>query len=88
MTKELQEFFGLGDVASVTLAVEGSGRILVQSLPIDEEKMTVNFFEDSPVTLYAEPHSGSTFVGWSDGETAPLRMIQPQYVSELTAVFK
>ena len=88
MTKELQEFFGLGDVVSVTLAVEGSGRILVHDLPVDEVEMSVNFFEDSPVTLYAEPHSGSTFVGWSDGEMAPLRMIQPQYVSELTAIFK
>ena len=88
MTKELQEFFELGNVAPVTLAVDGPGKILVQSLPIDEEKMTVNFFEDYPVTLLAEPYSGSTFVGWSDGETAPLRIIQPQYAGEITAIFK
>ena len=88
MTKELQEFFELGNEASVTLTVDGPGKILVQSLPIDEEKMTVNFFEDYPVTLLAEPYSGSTFVGWSDGETAPLRIIQPQYAGEITAIFK
>jgi hypothetical protein len=88
MTKELQEFFELGNEAPVTLAVDGPGKILVQSLPIDEEKMTVNFFEDYPVTLLAEPYSGSTFVGWSDGETAPLRIIQPQYAGEITAIFK
>jgi hypothetical protein len=88
MTKELQEFFELGNEAPVTLAVDGLGKILVQNLPIDEEKMTVNFFEDYPVTLLAEPYSGSTFVGWSDGETAPLRIIQPQYASEITAIFK
>ena len=88
MTKELQEFFELGNEAPVTLAVDGPGKILVQNLPIDEEKMTVNFFEDYPVTLLAEPYSGSTFVGWSDGETAPLRIIQPQYAGEITAIFK
>ena len=85
---EMQEFFSLGKKASVTLSVNGPGRILVHNLPIDEAKMTVNFFEDFPVTLYAEPLSGSTFVGWSDGETAPLRIIQPQYVNEVEALFK
>ena len=85
---ELQDFFALGKKAPVTLSVNGPGKILVHNLPVDEPEMTVDFFTGFPVTLLAEPYSGSTFVGWSDGETAPLRIIQPQYVSELTAVFK
>jgi hypothetical protein len=48
----------------------------------------VDFFEGFPVTLYEEAETGSTFVGWSDGETSPQRIIQPEYASTVTALFK
>ena len=85
---ELQEFFALGKKAPVTLFVNGSGRILVHNLPVDVSKMTVNFFTGFPVTLSAEPLMGSTFAGWSDGESSPTRVILPECVSEVTAIFK
>ena len=85
---ELQEFFALGKKASVTLSVNGSGRILVHNLPVDEPEMTVNFFTGVPVVLSAEPLMGSTFVGWSDGETNTTRVILPESVSEVSALFK
>ena len=85
---ELQEFFALGKTAAVSLSVSGSGRILVHNLPVDVSKMTVNFFTGFPVTLSAEPLMGSTFAGWSDGESSPTRVILPECVSEVTAIFK
>ena len=85
---ELQEFFALGETAAVSLSVSGSGRILVHNLPVDVSKMTVNFFTGFPVTLSAEPLMGSTFAGWSDGESSPTRVILPECVSEVTAIFK
>ena len=85
---ELQEFFALGKKANVTLSVSGSGRILVHNLPVDEKKMTVNFFTGFPVLLSVEPLAGSIFVGWGDGETNPTRVILPESVSEVTALFK
>jgi len=88
LTSELQEHFELGAVAPVTLAVDGPGRILVHNLPVESSKLTVDFFEGFPVTLYAEAETGSTFVGWSDGETSPQRIIQPEYASTVTALFK
>lgn len=85
---ELQEFFALDETAAVSLSVSGSGRILVHNLPVDVSKMTVNFFTGFPVTLSAEPLMGSTFAGWSDGESSPTRVILPECVSEVTAIFK
>ena len=85
---ELQEFFALGETAAVSLSVSGSGRILVHNLPVDVSKMTVNFFTGFPVMLSAEPLMGSTFAGWSDGESSPTRVILPECVSEVTAIFK
>ena len=85
---ELQEFFALGKTAAVSLSVSGSGRILVHNLPVDVSKMTVNFFTGIPVMLSAEPLMGSTFAGWSDGESSPTRVILPECVSEVTAIFK
>jgi len=85
---ELQEFFALGETAAVSLSVSGFGRILVHNLPVDVSKMTVNFFTGFPVTLSAEPLMGSTFAGWSDGESSPTRVILPECVSEVTAIFK
>jgi len=88
ITKELQEFFELGEVVPVTLNVDGPGRILVHNLAFEESSLTVDFFEGFPVTLYAEPKEGSVFVGWSDGETSPLRIIHPKEADVLEAVFK
>ena len=58
------------------------------NLPVDVSKMIVNFFTGFPVKLSAEPLMGSTFAGWSDGESSPTRVILPECVSEVTAIFK
>lgn len=87
IVEELREHFGLGATAPVSLNVEGAGKILVHGLPLDRNSLTVEFFTDVEVTLSAQDMTG-TFVGWSDGEKSPTRVISPGLVSELTAIFK
>lgn len=88
LTRELQEFFEMDRLAQVTLIAEGPGRIRVHDLPVDTPKVGVNFFTGFPVMLYAEPLPGSVFVGWSDGELEPMRIIKPESVSSVTAQFR
>jgi len=85
---ELQEFFALGESAPVILSVNGRGSIRVHNLPIDQYPVTVNFFAGTPVLLAAEPLSGGTWAGWSDGVMDAERTVLPEDVSSLTAVFK
>ena len=88
VSSEMQEHFGLGDVASVKLAAEGNGRILVHGLPLDTPALTVGFFEGFPVTLTAQPVDGGVFVGWDDGVEDATRTIAPGEVSAVKALFK
>jgi hypothetical protein len=83
----MQEFFGLGDTAKVTLSVSGSGKILVHNLPLDRSSMTVSFFKGTPVTIMAQ-ENGGTFTGWDDGVKTPTRTIKPGEIGSLTAIFK
>lgn len=84
---EMIEYFGLGEVAKVALSTEGSGKILVHDLPIDRSSVTVSFFKGTPVTLTAKSNGG-TFSGWNDGNKDETRVIDPEKVSSLKAVFK
>ena len=84
---EMTEYFGLGELANVTLSVSGSGKILVHDLPLDRTTMTVSFFKGTPVTITAQ-ENGGTFAGWSDKVMEKTRTIMPEEVSSLTANFK
>lgn len=85
---ELQEFFGLGEVAEVSLSVEGHGTILVHGLSLDRNSMTVKFFAGTPVTLAAAPVSGGVWAGWADGVMDATRTILPEEITSLTATFR
>ena len=85
---EMQTYFSLGETAAVTLSTQGSGKILVHNLALDQSSMSVNFFRDVPVTLTAEPNSGAVFAGWSDGVQEATRTFNPGEVTTLTATFK
>ena len=85
---EMQEHFALGKAASVKLAAEGNGRILVHGLPLDAAALTVDFFEGFPVTLTAQPVDGGVFVGWDDGVEIATRTVDPGEVSAVKALFK
>ena len=85
---EMKSYFTLGETAQVTLAVQGSGKILVHNLPLDKSSMTVNFFRDMPVTVTAEPAGGAVFAGWSDGNSNATRTFNPGELTTLTATFR
>lgn len=84
---EMAEFFGLGDVAEVTLSSSGSGSILVHNLPLNRSSVKVAFFKGTPVTLTAKSNGG-TFTGWSDGVKTETRIVDPDTVTALIANFK
>lgn len=86
--KELQEFFELGENVPVTLSSTGPGVIAVHGLSLDANPLTVGFFKGLPVEVSAIPSSGGMFMQWSDGETSATRVIIPEKVSELRAVFR
>ena len=85
---EMKSYFTLGETVQVTLAVQGSGKILVHNLPLDKSSMTVNFFRDMPVTVTAEPAGGAVFAGWSDGNSNASRTFNPGELTTLTATFR
>lgn len=86
--EELQEYFKLGLPKTITLSVKGSGSILVHGLAVDRYPMNVNFFSDTPVVVSAVPGPGNVWVGWDDGENSQIRVINPEEVRSITAVFK
>ena len=85
---EMQQYFSLGETASVTLSAQGSGKVLVHNLPLDQRSMSVNFYRDVPVTVTAMPNAGAVFSGWSDGVADITRTINPGEITTLTATFK
>ena len=85
---EMQQYFSLGETASVTLSAQGSGKIAVHNLPLDQSSMTVNFYSGIPVTVTAVPNTGAVFSGWSDGVADITRTINPGEITTLTATFK
>lgn len=85
---EMQQYFSLGETASVTLSAQGSGKIAVHNLPLDQSSMTVNFYSGVPVIVTAVPNTGAVFSGWSDGVADITRTINPGEITTLTATFK
>ena len=85
--EQMESYFTLGSTAEMTLTAQGSGKILVDGLPLDQSSMTLTFYTGVPVTLTAQGESG-VFTGWSDGVTDVTRKVNPGEVTTLTAVFR
>jgi hypothetical protein len=85
--QEMETFFSLGSTANMTLSTQGSGKILVDGLPLDQSTMQLTFYTGVQVTLTAKAESG-VFTGWNDGVTDVTRKVNPGEVTSLTAVFK
>ena len=86
--QQLQEFFKLGDTATVTFSIIGNGQISVHNLPLNNLPLSVKFFYGFPVTITAEPQNGAKWSNWSDGDKESTRTIYPGIDKELTAIFE
>ena len=85
--QEMETYFSLGSKANMTLTAQGSGKILVDGLPLDQSTMQLTFYTGVPVTLSVKDESG-VFTGWSDGVSDATRTVNPGEVTSLTAMFK
>lgn len=88
IVREMREFFKLDEIVPVTLSVNGGGSILVHGLPIDRFPISVNFFKGLPVVVSAVPDAGKIWAGWDDGVLDQIRVVNPEEIPSLTAVFK
>jgi hypothetical protein len=70
----MRRWYGFGDTAKVSLAAEG-GAVFVEGYDLGASYAGVHF-EGLPIRLEAKA-PGRTFAGWSDGETAPERIVVP-----------
>ena len=84
---EMESFFTLGSAVNMTLTAQGSGKILVDGLPLDQSTMQLTFYTGVPVTLTAKGETG-VFTGWSDGVKDATRKVNPGDVQSLTAEFR
>ena len=85
--EQMVSFFSLSSPVEMTLTAQGSGKILVDGLPLDQSTMKVTFYTGIPVTLTAQGGTG-VFTGWSDGVKDVTRKVNPGEVTSLTAVFQ
>lgn len=85
--EQMVSFFSLGSPVEMTLTAQGSGKVLVDGLPLDQSTMKVTFYTGIPVTLTAQGGTG-VFTGWSDGVKDVTRKVNPGEVTSLTAVFQ
>ena len=86
--EQMESYFALGSPTEMTLTVQGSGKIAVHNLPLDQSSMTLKFYSGVPVTLTAVSNAGGVFTGWSDGVTDITRTVNPGEVTTLTATFR
>jgi len=87
----LRDYFNLSDPVVVRLNTypAGSGRIQINTLPIDEFPWNGAYFPDLPVTVTAVPNPGYRFTGWSPIITSTNSTISfiPGSHDMLTAMF-
>jgi len=86
--QEMQEYFELSSVATVQLESVGQGNISVHHLPLPVSSIALPFFTGFAVMLEAVPNPGGVFVGWSDGDTSPIKVIMPEAFPKLQAIFR
>ena len=84
---ELQDYFKLGKITSLTISVNGNGFIKINGWPIKSSSLTTNFFKGFPITISATPQAGHKWVSWNDGITDTTRTIYPEKIKSITASF-
>ena len=85
---EYRTEFGLGSDISVTVASQGSGKVLVDGMTLPSTNYTGKFFAGNDLLLTAVPSAGSTFTGWTDGNADNPRLVSPEDGDKFTAKFQ
>ena len=90
--EDYRKEFGLGKDISITLFVQGHGKITVDEmeLPVDFQSggYECAFFKGNDLLLEAIPQAGGVFAGWSDGSFENPRLVSPKGNVTFTAIFK
>ena len=85
---EYRTEFDLGSDISVTIASQGSGKVLVDGMTLPSTNYTGMFFEGNDMLLEAVPSGTAVFKGWTDGVKANPRLVSPEDGDEFTAIFQ
>ena len=85
---EYRTEFGLGADISVTIGVQGSGKVLVDDMQLPSTNYTGTFFAGNDMLLTAVASAGATFVVWSDGVRENPRLVSPEDGDKFTAKFQ
>lgn len=76
---EFREFFDLGEDASITIQLNGNGKIYLDGYQILQNDIyNWDVFEGHPMRLTVECSDGSKFESWEDESTDPDREIIPE----------
>ena len=85
---EYREEFGLGNDISVTIASQGSGKVLVDGMTLPSTNYTGNFFTGNDMLLEAVASGTAVFTGWTDGNTQNPRLVSPKDGDKFIATFQ
>jgi hypothetical protein len=85
---EYREEFGLGNDISVTIASQGSGKVLVDGMTLPSTNYTGKFFGGNDMLLEAVASGTAMFTGWTDGNTQNPRLVSPKDGDKFTAKFQ
>ncbi len=84
---QMKAYFGIDDTISITLRIEGNGRVKLNSLIIDQESWEGIYMDGIPVTLEAWPDEGASFIEWRGISTLHRINVDPGASREIVAVF-
>lgn len=85
---EYRAEFDLGSDISVTIASQGSGKVLVDGMTLPSTNYTGKFFAGNDMLLEAVASGTAMFTGWTDGNTQNPRLVSPVNGDKFTAKFQ
>jgi len=87
--EDYQDRFNVGNLVNVSIAVQGSGTVLVEGMNVvNGGAYSGKFFSNHPIQLTAVPTGSGVFSAWEDGSTQNPRMVIPTATASYSAVFK
>ena len=84
---QMKAYFQIDDTISITLRIEGNGRVKLNSLIIDQESWNGIYMSGIPITLEAWPDEGGSFIEWRGISDLHKIETDPAQTREIVAVF-